>query len=906
MNLGDTVSHYRVISQIGGGGMGLVYKAEDTRLGRPVALKFLPEALARDAQALERFKREARTASALNHPNICTLYEVDEREGQPFLAMEFLEGTTLKERIDGRPLPVDALLDIGIQIADALDAAHVKGIIHRDIKPANIFITSRGHVKILDFGLAKLARPAFATVPGLSRDDSQHATREAEADHLTSPGATLGTVAYMSPEQALGQDELDARSDLFSLGVVLYEMATGRLPFSGNTPAAIFNAIINQAPVAPGRLRPELPLEVERIIGKSLEKDRRLRYHSAAELRVDLARFKRDTDSTRSIAPAPDPGVARASTRRHLVAWAAAAIAIAGAAAVLVPRLRTTTPARAAATTRIAIALPPGQTIARGTSGSSIVLSPDGTRLAYVASQEGTEPSIYLRPLEGLDAARVPGTEGASGPFFAPNGQSLGFFADGKLKKVSLPNGTVVTLGDGADARGATWGEGIVAFAPRRNALIERMSDAGGTMARATRFGTNENSHRWPELVPGTSLLLFAAFRSGSNWENATIAIQPLDGGERRDLIEGGSHPRYSPTGHLVYLRGQTLMAAPFNLERRSVTGPAVPVVEGVLLTSPLNGMAQYSFSANGTLVYLPAGNQAFQRRMVWVNRDGTEEVLNAPSRPYRNPRISPDGRRVAVAIDEQQMHVWLYDLARDTLSRLSVEGSINYNPVWTPDGRELLYQSIGGATGGLFAQAVDGTGAAVRLCCDTGGASPSSISPDGRLLIGGGASEASGDLGILRRGNGAIEVFARTAFGEGAPMFSPDGRLIAYSSNETGRTEIYVEAYPRPGGKWQISTEGGTEPLWNRNGRELFYRDGNRMMAVDIAAGPSFSAGRPHVLFQGQYEPTLVTNANYDISPDGRRFLMLKATAAREEALTQVNVVLNWFDELRRRVPTN
>jgi len=345
-------------------------------------------------------------------------------------------------------------------------------------------------------------------------------------------------------------------------------------------------------------------------------------------------------------------------------------------------------------------------------------------------------------------------------------------------------------------------------------------------------------------------------------------------------------------------------MAAPFDIQRLAVTGAAVPVVEGVLQRSPLNGAAQYGFSNTGSLIYLSASGQGFQRRLVWVSRNGTERYLSAPPRPYRNPRLSPDGRRIAVAIDERDMQVWLYDLARETLSRLTFEGSINNNPIWTPDGQRITFTSAGRSDGGLFWQLADGSGGLERLCCDGGSGAPaSSWSPDGQLIAGGGAG-GTGDLAVLRRGDRQAQILLQTPFGEGAAMFSPDGRWLAYSSNESGRSEIYVQAYPGPGGKWQISTEGGTEPLWSRNGRELFYRNGNRMMAVDITTQPNFSAGKPKLLFEGQYEPTLVSNANYDISPDGQRFLMLKAIEAEAAAPTQINVVLNWFEDLKRRVP--
>jgi hypothetical protein len=554
MQVGETVSHYRIAEQVGGGGMGVVYRAEDTRLGRSVALKFLPEDLAQDRQALERFKREARAASALNHPNICTIYEIDEANGRPFLAMEFLEGTTLKARIGSKPFPTNALIDIAAQIADALDAAHGRGIIHRDIKPANLFVTRRGHAKILDFGLAKVTGPAEGGAIPAGAGGSQMATEGVAAEHLTSPGTALGTVAYMSPEQALGQDEVDARSDLFSLGVVLYEMATGRLPFQGNTAAAIFHAIISRQPVPPGRVNPDLPVELERIISKLLEKDRALRHQSAAELRADLARLKRDSDSGRTAAGvAAHAGEPR---RKRAVVWGAGAAALAAAAGLAVWTLRPAPSVPPASVSRIAISIPPGHLVSRDTAGPSVAISPDGTRLAYVASEQGRPAQIYLRPLEGLDAKPLAGTEGASAPFFSADGQWIGFYAGGKMKKISTTGGTVADIVDAADARGASWGnDGSIIFAPTRASVLQRVSDAGGAPQPVSRFGEQENSHRWPTVLPAGNLLLFGALRSGANWEDAAIVVQALDSGERRTVVDGGSH-RGSRPPVTSYTRG--------------------------------------------------------------------------------------------------------------------------------------------------------------------------------------------------------------------------------------------------------------------------------------------------------------------------------------------------------------
>jgi serine/threonine protein kinase/Tol biopolymer transport system component len=889
---GRRLGPYEVLSAIGAGGMGEVYKARDTRLDRIVAIKVLPTHLADRSELRERFEREAKTIASLNHPHICTLYDTGHQDGIDYLVMEYLEGETLAQRLAKGPLPIGQMLQYAIEISDALDKAHRKGVTHRDLKPGNIMLTKTG-TKLLDFGLAKLKQEAAPANVSLS-------DLPTAKDPLTAQGSIVGTLQYMAPEQLEGK-EVDARTDIFAFGVVVYEMATRKRAFEGKTQASVIGAILKDDPPPISSLQPMTPPALDHLVKKSLAKEPEKRWQGASDLCDELKWIAEGGSQVTSVPIATLKGVGSLG-RRPLILGVGALLSIAAAASLTTWNLKPSPPQLVS---RFTITLPPGQQLAGLGSGPAAALSPDGTHLVYVVAQGSTQ-QLYLRAIDSLEARPIPGTEGAVNPFFSPDGQWLGFFATGKLKKISVSGGTAVTLGDAASANGANWGsQGIIAFAPATVSALQQVPDAGGTPHPLTRFEKSDVSHRWPEFLPGGKAVLFSSGNHGIDFSNAQVVVQTVGASERRNLIQGGTNPRYAPSGHLVYAQGGSLMAVPFDPQRLQLTGTAVPVVEGVL-QSTFSGAAQYSISATGSLVYIPGGVQSSQNNLVWVTRTGAEQRLAAPAHAYLFPRLSPDGRRVAVGIAEQETQTWLYDLSRETLTRFTFVGSANQNGTWTPDGKRIAFNSNKEGPQNPFWQLADGSGGLERLTTSEYANIPMSWSPDGQLLAFTEVNPTTGiDIWVLRMSDRKSQPFLRTPFNESAPRFSPDGHWLAYISDESGRFEIYVQPYPGPGGKWQISTEGGTEPVWNPNGRELFYRSGGKMMAVDIATQPGFTVGKPRMLFDGPYSPTALTTPNYDVSADGQRFLMLKPSEQAPSAPTQINVVLNWFEELKQKVPT-
>jgi len=898
--VGTTLSHYKVLEKIGQGGMGEVYRAQDTTLDRKVALKFLPEEMQQDSTARKRFLREAKSAAALDHPFICHIHEVGEVEGKSFIAMEYIQGTTLKERLVEGPLPVKEALEKATEIAEALEAAHKQKIVHRDLKPSNIMLTPQGHVKVMDFGLAKRVTPV--------EGEEQEITTA-----LTKQGSTVGTVPYMSPEQVRGQ-EVDTRSDIFSFGVVLYETLTGVNPFAKGSVMDTAHAILGETPPPLTRYTEDIPVLLQHTVRKMLAKEPDRRYQLIHDVGTDLGELLEESgDSIREVAARPSGASSAAGWWRRAIPWSVAAVAVI-VAGVAIWILTRPTPEPL---TRFVISTPSTAPLASFLE-NDLAISPDGERIVYLAATAG-RTQLYVRPLDELIATPIAGTEGATGnPFFSPDGESVAFFTnDRKLKKVSLMGGTPITLLDTTQAGwSGSWAEDTIVFSqgPATSGRwdLYQVSPNGGEPESLAipDVERGERQYASPEILPGGKAVLFSIWLGGTSFQTAVLSLET---GERKVLLEEGTDSHYAPTGHLVYeLSGiGTLMAVPFDLGRLEITGDSVPILQGVRQAAL--GWADYSFSGNGTLVYVPGGSEEGLSRLVWVVRQGAVEPLGAPPHVYRHPRLSPDGEQIAVSIQEDSTDIWVYDIARQTLTRLSFEGA-NQQPLWTPDGKRVTFRSNRAGPDNLFWKPADGSGEAERLTTSEFRQNPGSWSPDGQFLAfhqqpGVESSSSTGrDIWILpMEGERKPWPFLQTPFSEADPKFSPDGRWLAYVSDESGRREVYVQPFPGPGGKWQISTEGGTEAVWAGNG-ELFYRNenGDKMMVVDITTEPTFRAGNPRLLFEGFYQGGIGGNrAFYDVTPDGQRFLMVKAGEQETEAM-QINVVLNWFEELKRLVPTD
>ena len=872
---GTHFGSYEIVAPIGAGGMGEVYQAHDTKLGRDVAIKVLPEAFAHDPERLSRFQREAKMLASQNHPNIATIYGLEQSNGTSYLVMELVSGETLQERIRrDRLVPVEEALAIAKQIAEALEAAHEKGIIHRDLKPANVKVTPDGKVKVLDFGLAK----AFAEDTETSDPINSPTLSQAATMH----GVILGTAAYMSPEQARGKT-VDKRTDIWAFGCVLYELLCGHPAFEGEDVTEILAAVVKTEPDW-NRLPEATPPAIRALLRRCLRKDKRQRLQDAAGVRIEID--DELANPSAAGAAAPEKSWQR-SIPLSLAAPVAAVLVI--VASILAWMLKPEPPSQSQNSVHVQVGLPTGDRLQ--TVNLNVALSADGSALAYVGIHGGVS-QLYVRALDAPEAKAIPGTEGAFSPFFSPDGQWIGFFAQGKMKKVPVGGGAPLTVCV-SQPGGASWGtDDTIVFSD--GSRLFRVSAAGGQPKILTTpdLSKGEYSHRYPQILPGGKDVLFTAL-NGFGWDESRIEVLRLNTGERRVLIRGGHTGRFLPSGHLVYYRAGALLAVPFDLTRLEVKGNApVTVADGVLQNNGTTGAA-YAVSAAGILAYIPAlGARQFEQRLVWVDRQGKIEPLAAPARTYSNAALSPDGQQVAVTITSGTSELWIYDLTRGSLTRLTSEQGSSINPLWTPDGRRVVYRSNKAGTWNLYWRPANGSGAEERLTTADESDTPSSWSPDGKVLA---FAKGTREIWILPlEGDRKPQPFLRTSSSNMTPQFSPDGHSLAYVSDESGGAQVYVQPYPGPGRKWQISTDGGTQPQWNPNSRELFYRNGDTTMAVDVTTSPTFSAGKSRMLYQG-----LAGN----VSRDAQRFLAMQPVEPGQPP-TQINVVLNWFEELKQKVP--
>ncbi len=886
---GVRLGAYEILECIGIGGMGEVYRARDTKLNRDVALKFLPDEFAEDRGRLARFTREAQVLASLNHPNIAAIYGVEERA----LIMELVDGPTLAEHISRGPLAMEEALRITREIAEALECAHEKGIVHRDLKPANIKLTPEGRVKVLDFGLAK----ALATDAPGGGDLSLSPTQLVDA---TTTGMIMGTAAYMSPEQARGA-VVDNRADIWSFGVVLYEILTGRQAFKDETIAGTLAAVLKTDPDWTA-LPTNTSAPIRRLLRRCIEKDRRRRLHNIGDAILEIDEALTGTVEMQQ--------PAHTHVSRSVVPWAIAAFGAIAACIMAVWTWRHTAAPPSRPVVRWATILSHAAT-SPGTTANP-ALSPDGSHLAYYGATLHFG-QIYIRSLDQLEATAVTGSDAVDYmPFiYSPDGRWIAYQAIGKWKKVPTAGGTPITLADESYAFGATWGPDDSVILGRSSGGLSRIRSAGGPPETLTTADPRKGEllHAWPQFLPDGKIVLFSV-RTSQSWDDARIEMLNLRNGERRVLVQGGTNPRYAASGHLVFERGSSLYAVAFDLDKLQVHGTPIAVVQGIH-AQPGSGFALYSFSGAGDLVYVPGSGHSENRLLVWVDGKGTVESLPAPPRSYSNPAISPDGRRIAVNIAsgaDGHWDVWIYEIQRRTLTRLTFDGT-NIAPLWTPDSKYVTFRRIDPEGSGIFRIAADG-GSPEPLSITAMPSTPTSWTPDGHTLLFYRGNPLSTEIWTLpyRAGPSAVAPQPRPLIRPRAatPQLSPDGRWIAYSSSESGTIQIYVQPFPMTGAKWQISTEGGSSPRWSPNGRALFYRSGDQMMAVDIEAGPNFRWSTPRVLFTGAFEGPpqgLQPGIGYDVSRDGKRLLMVKA-GTEQDAAGQIVVVHNWFEELRERVP--
>ncbi|HEV2176476.1 MAG TPA: protein kinase [Terriglobia bacterium] len=937
LTAGTKLGPYEVAAPLGAGGMGEVYRARDTKLGRDVALKVLPAAFANDAERMARFEREAQVLASLNHPNIAAIYGLEESGGVRALVMELVEGETLAERLatparrdsvgeglhgppaqerehrKGAPLPLGEALPIARQITEALEAAHERGIIHRDLKPANIKITPEGAVKVLDFGLAKALDPQdsganLANSPTLSPTLSLAATQA---------GVILGTAAYMAPEQAKGKS-VDRRADIWAFGCVLYELLAGQQAFEGETISDVLAAVIMKEPDW-GRLAPATPSVIQKLVRRCLQKDPKQRLQAIGEARIAIEETLTSADVAPGFSPAGADLKVGATAGEHrsplqralpwaLVGLTSVALLVAVYAYWRATRSSPSPPAE------LSLDIPSTRQLDT-VAGPAVVISPDGSRIAYVARTAQGKNQIYLRELDKPEAVPLEGAEGLS-PFFSPDGQWIGFYANGKIERISVFGGAPVEICSANGDRGASWSEdGTIVLTPALTAPLVRVSATGGTPQPLTQLdaGRKEITQRWPEVLPGGKAVLFTASANNDDFAHAYVEAASLSSGQAKVLLDNAYFGRYLSSGYLVYVSGGTLFAIAFDAEHLKVTGTAMPVIQNIQADLG-NGGAQFSSSRTGTAVYLTGQTLAAQATVALVDRKGAATPLVKQPGDYYAPQFSPDGKQLALQVGGG--NTWIYDLARETMTPLTFPPADCLNPVWTPDGKRVACYEANPAAGGRNISWIpaDGTGGLQQLTQASALPQlPGSWSPDGKTLAFFRLRAKSGtccEIWTLPVNPDGTPGEPKPLLGQDStgsfttPRFSPDGHWLAYQSTESGPPQVYVVPYPGPGGKRQISIANGTFPEWSKTGHELFFTQGNPLAIVSVSysvQGNSFQPGIPTVLFSGNFQRR-DPYGSYDVAPDGN-FAMLEAAGGKSEAPALPTVVMNWFARVRQLV---
>jgi len=907
---GVTFAHYRVTAALGAGGMGEVWRAEDTKLGREVALKVLPEEFAGDPQRMARFEREAKVLASLNHPNIATLYGLETvtsgtgtgtgtgtgsgptSSPQTFLVMELVEGEDLSERIKRRPIPVEEAIPIALQIAEALEAAHEQGIVHRDLKPANIKLTEDATVKVLDFGLAK----AWETESG----DSSLSLSPTVTRHATVEGVILGTAAYMSPEQARGK-KVDRRADIWAFGVVLWEMLTGRKLFEGETVSDVLASVLKETPDIDA-VPAGVPRSVRNLVARCLEKEPRERLQAIGEARIILSHPEER----------PAPTDASAMTKvgglwRWRLPWAAAAVAAVVASVLAATLIATEDPEQQVI--RFDVSPPAGSRfhLAPDDPGP-VVVSPDGSMLAFSARSETGVLALWVRALDEQEPRLLLGTEDAQYPFWSPDSRRLGFFANGKLRAVEAVGGPPLTLCDAVEGKGGAWSrDGVIVFAPSYNSPLHEVSESGGESTPVTELDAdrNDNSHRHPRFLAGGRHFLYMARSATGSTEGHAVMIGSLDGSEDRILFRAPTAVEYA-SGHLLFIRDRTLMARPFDAKRLEFSGDAFPIVDSVSLLASGTLAGVYSASQNGVLAFQAGDISSSRFHLSWRDRQGTELGTVGEPNSYNEVQILPGGELAVVTIEDYSTgsggDLWVIDLRRDLFTRFTFEPGYEYGLAATPDGRALYFSAQQSGVYTLVRKEIGGSGAGEVVFESTSEMYPSSVSPDGANLAFFRAGDRSGwDIWILPlAGDREAYPYLASRHEEWMPMISPDGRWLAYVSNESGRPEVYLTPFPEPARKWQVSVEGGDAPRWNENGKEVILHatDGHLTSVAIEERDGGLLIGESTPLFDTGLQPS--TSPSWAMTPDGERMLVVQPMSERQ--VPNLSVLVNWQSARERR----